>query len=285
MKKISSLILIIGICCTLFTGCIREETVTEELKNEIIDDYLSWSGLKGDLSVEEIECTFLGKYGDSVAVYFQSAGAYDVATEETVAGYKFTYPDSRVIRIWHDGKFYKISEAYDQRVIKKCHIKSLYNESLSIVYGEPLFIWEEKVYCDYKDYDYLGIPEYTIDPYRLEVVVDANLSYPDKIFDASFFENIDVSEIDDCTESSISWNKGEPYRQYFILTLSEPSVENMKKAVAILELKEGILEAKPWHRLIAGSASTYQNNENYDASELTWGMEDIEVSKVWDFTV
>lgn len=275
MKKIISLLLIICTLGSLLMGCIQEEILNDELKKEIIDDYLSWSGLKGDLTISEVECTFLGKYGDSVAVYFQSAGAYDVATEETVAGCKFTYPDSRVIRIWNDGRFYKISEAYDQRIIKKRHIKSLSTESSSIVYGEPLFIWEEKVYCDYENYRYLNIPEYTIDPYRLEVIVDTNLSHPDKIFDALFFENIDVSEIDDCTESSIRWYKGEAYRQHFVLTLSEPSVENMKKTVSILESKEGIREAKPWHRLIAGSASTYQSNENYDASELTWGWKTL----------
>ena len=181
MKKLISLLLLICILCPLLAGCVQKQDVSDALKLEIIEDYLSWSGLKGDFTVEDVKCTFLGKYGNSVAVYFNSAGAYDVATEETVAGYTFTYPDSRVIRIWNNGKFYKISDAYEQKLIKKRHIKSLYNESSSIIYDAPLFIWEEKVYCDYKNYAYLIYPDVRLDPSELRVVIDTNLSRPEKI--------------------------------------------------------------------------------------------------------
>ena len=190
MKKLISLLLVICILCPLLGGCVKNSSLSDELKIEIIEDYLSWSGLKGDFTVEDVKCTFLGKYGNSVAVYFNSAGAYDVATEETVAGYTFTYPDSRVIRIWNNGMFYKMSEAYEQKLIKKRHIKDIHQDSNSIAYGEPLFIWEEKVYCDYEEYRYMGAPDYKIDPYRIEVLVDINISSPNKIFDISFFENV-----------------------------------------------------------------------------------------------
>ena len=161
MKKLISLLLIICLICPLLSGCVND-TVSDELKQDIVEDYLSWSGLKGDFIADEINCVFLGKYGDSVAVYFKSAGAYDTKTEETVAGVTFKYPDSRVIRIWNNGKFYKITEAHEERILSRRTIKNIHSVSNSIEHGKPLFIWEEKTYCDYSVYEHYFIPDFNL---------------------------------------------------------------------------------------------------------------------------
>ena len=118
MKKITSILLIMTIIlsCLALVGCGKND-FNEELKIEIIEDYLIWSGIQSDKTIEEIEYEYFGTYGDSVAIYFHTAGAYETPTKEKVAGLTFSYPDSRVIRIWNNGKFYKMSEAYDMGLI------------------------------------------------------------------------------------------------------------------------------------------------------------------------
>ena len=288
MKKLISLLLVICMLCPLFVGCVQKQTVDDELKIEIIEDYLSWSGLKGDLLAADVECTFLGKYGNSVAVYFNSAGAYDVETEETIKGITFTYPDSRVIRIWNNGKFYKISDAYEQELIKKRHIKSIYKESQSIVHGEPLFIWEEKIYCDYDEYRhpvYLT-PDFILDAYNLTVTIDANLSRPEKIFDSEFFESIGVTEIRDTTEyysnNYPTIYPNDAYRNIYFIKLAHPSSkENMKRVVAILEAKEGIKMVRPSQQGYGLSGTTVSDSSD---EPINWGLQNIHVDKVWEFT-
>ena len=66
-KKITSILLILTmiLSCFAFVGC----GFTRELKNEIIEDYLKWSGLWGDKEAKDISYQYLGKYGESVAKY------------------------------------------------------------------------------------------------------------------------------------------------------------------------------------------------------------------------
>ena len=141
MKKIVSLLLVIIITCSALAGCGKLTPWNNKLKTEVIEDYLSWSGLKGDYKVEEIDYHFLGKYGDSVAIYFKTAGAYETPTEEEVAGYKFSYPDSRVIRIWNNGKFYKMADAYEKGLVKPWNVKRISSKAKSLNHGDPIFIF------------------------------------------------------------------------------------------------------------------------------------------------
>ena len=283
MKKLICLLLVICLLCPLLAGCVQD-TLSDELKLEIIEDYLSWSGLKGDFTASEIDCAFLGKYGDSVAVYFKSAGAYDKKTEETIDEITFRYPDSRVIRIWNNGKFYKIAEAYENNIITKQNIKKLSTRSKLIVHGDPLFIWEEKVYCDYSRYEHYFVPDVYLSPYYLQVIIDINLSHPDKIFDNEFFEDIEIEKITDVTETYTNRFPLEPYRQYFSIKLSAPSdKENMRRVVAILEAKEGIKEVRP--SIIPHGVSVPNEYNEYETADIYWGLENIEVEKVWDFTL
>ncbi len=286
MKKLICLLLVICLLCSLLAGCVQD-TLSDELKLEIIEDYLSWSGLKGDFTASEIDCAFLGKYGDSVAVYFKSAGAYDKKTEETIDEITFRYPDSRVIRIWNNGKFYKIAEAYENNIITKQNIKKLSTRSKLIIHGDPLFIWEEKVYCDYTEYEHPThhFPDYSLSDRELYVVIDINLSSIDKVFDNEFFESIKVSSIKETTERHQQYYPIDQYRQYFDIVLAEPSIENMKKIVSILENKEGIRAVVPFHTPIVGLSSNDPFVGTYGAQNSQWGIYDIEVEKVWDFTV
>ena len=102
-----------------------------------------WSGIQGDKNPEEIEYEFYGRYGESAAVYFHTAGSYqgEKAVEE-IAGFTFSYPDTRVIRIYNNGKFYKMPEAYEMGIISFFDVLSIKMQSLSLNPQEPYFIYE-----------------------------------------------------------------------------------------------------------------------------------------------
>ena len=282
MKKIVSLLLVIIITCSALAGCGKLIPWNNKLKTEVIEDYLSWSGLKGDYKVEEIDYHFLGKYGDSVAIYFKTAGAYETPTEEEVAGYKFSYPDSRVIRIWNNGKFYKMADAYEKGLVKAWNVKRISSKAKSLNHGDPIFIFEEKIYVDYSEYsDYYY--EY-FDSSTILVVVDKNISSPGKRFDNEFFEDIGIKCITDNTNIYEYLNSNNVYRQYFFVELSERSKENVKRVISILENKEGIREASPVGLAQPGLTSNDEYYISSDSQQGTWGLYNIEVEKVWDFT-
>ena len=202
MKKVISLLLAIALLCSALVGCQTEwineifgtenecaaESVSDELRLEIIEDYLVWSGIQSDKTPDEIKCEFYGKYGDSVAVYFHTAGAYETPVEEEIAGVKFSYPDSRVIRIWNNGKFYKISKAYEMNLIDISDVKTIKKTFGYLKYTKPYFIYQPKEYFNYEyvinELGYVILPDYVY------VKLDKGISYPNKEFATTFFENI-----------------------------------------------------------------------------------------------
>ena len=279
MKKIVSLLLVIIITCSALAGCGKLIPWNNKLKTEVIEDYLSWSGLKGDYKVDEIDYHFLGKYGDSVAIYFKTAGAYETPTEEEVAGYKFSYPDSRVIRIWNNGKFYKIADAYEKGLVKPWNVKRISSKAKSLNHGDPIFIFEEKV--SYKHV--FSLPGYVFLYDRVDVRIDTNLSKPGKIFDNEFFEDVGITKIVDWTRNSDP-HRVTPYRQYLELHLAEASIENVKRVVDILEAKEGIRSVEPGSVAQPGATPNDEYYTSSDSQQGTWGLYNIEVEKVWDFT-
>ncbi len=211
--------------CGLLVGC--ETTSDNGAPLELIEDYLIWSGIQSDMEPEEVDYEYYGTYGDSVVVFFQSAGAYETPTDERVAGYRFKYPDSRVIRVWNDGKFYKLSEAYEKKLLKGSDIFSIYLKHLFVEVEEPLFIYEEKGNFRFDpDADFAGE--------TIIVELDKNISDPDKEIDIRFFDN----EIK-CYISACYYDKWFE-RLCLYLTLLEPSRENAIKLKTSIERIDGV---------------------------------------------
>ena len=269
MKKALILLALISIFALTLLGC-SLEIFDWNQRAEIISDYLSWSGLKGDIEAYEVRYKYFGTYGGSAAIYFHTAGAYETPAEEEIAGYTFSYPDSRVIRIWNNGKFYKMQEALEKELISEADVEDIHSKMDSLRFKEPLFIFEEKVYFDfsklYSRYQQVN---------RIIVTVDSNLSREGKTFDKEFFE-IEFSEIEDLGFDE-HWQK-------FKLYLSEPSAENLIKAITLLEAKEGLKKVYAPHGVSVGDTPNDTYYTTTDGNEKHWGLDNIEAEKIRDFT-
>ena len=310
MKKVLSLVLVVcmAFSCLALSACVWEgifgttttttpsgttapkhegEQVTDILKQIVIEDYLIWSGIQSDKKPEEIDCEFFGRYGDSVAVYFHTSGAYETPIEEEIAGYKFSYPDSRVIRIWNAGKFYKMPEAHELGLISDDDVEAISVASQDIEFKEPYFVYlEKRIFTYNEEYDYyLG---------RIEVLLDPGISYPKKEFDIGFFGNLKIETIeyryrqyeDNLTEEDI-----ETYKQRLTIVLVDKSLESTLAAVELLSKIDGIYIAELYWEIdyedifqFTPNDTLYRNEDNLITDADQWSLNDIGIELVWDFT-
>ena len=142
MKKLLVLLALISILALVLLGCNKNEELNDELEREILEDFLITSALIGDVSPEDINYTCFGQFGDSVAIYFHTSGAYKTPIKEEIAGLKFNYPDSRVVKIWNNGKFYKMGEAFENGLITESDIEAIHKNAYLLIHKNPLFIYE-----------------------------------------------------------------------------------------------------------------------------------------------
>ena len=325
MKKFVSLLIAIILLSSALAGCNlgmwfadttasttseivntpQEEVITDELRLEIIERYLVLSGIQGDKKPEEIECEFYGKYGDSVAVYFHTAGAHQRITEEDVAGFKFSYLDSRVIKIWNNRRFYTMSEAYELGLINKDNVESIFAGFQTKIFKSPYFVFEREFLFDWDNHNAIINEEdfWYLEPGQLMVGLDKSISSHRKDFNYDFFEDIDYEYIEDMTY----WNQFEkdelPERceewmtMEFKIHLKDKSEEALFEAIAILEQNDALNYVTPLYRFTRPENPfpfDYRSipNDPYFDDELMqeitssdqWGLINIEVEKVWDFT-
>ncbi len=279
-KSVKTVILAsVVMMAVLITSCIfyKGTAVTEELKSEILEDYLLWSGIQGGKMPGEIDCEFFGRYGDSVAVYFHTSGAYETPIEEEIAGYKFSYPDSRVIRIWNKGKFYKMSEAYEKWFISKENVEWIYANYINMSFTEPVFIYQPKEYVEINPLFFTHSYLYLFD--TLKITLDTHISSKDSLPPIEFFGTDIVSFI----EEDVSYDvyQDETYNQVLRLRLHTNTQEGLLKVKDILESKDGIIKVE----VTSGGyrVDGLPDDPAYTDGSL-WGLEHIEIDKVWSFT-
>ena len=256
------------------------EPVDDELKWKVIDDYLIWSGILDDKKPEEIDCEFFGRYGDSAAVYFHTAGSYgELLQRYDTAGYRFIYPDSRVIRIWNDGNFYTITEAYEMGLIVEDDVASINYLFQDFEFKEPYFIYQEKSI----DYIYL-IQDFNED--SVFVNLDSGICREGKEFDVRFFRGVEIDYI----KLVLSQNTTQGYTPAYRLDLKHPSKENVLEACKTLMNIDGVVRARPtnwngWGGIICDSEESSNVISQYalEADEIP--VLSIQDQQIWNFTV
>ena len=258
------------------------EPVDDELKWKVIDDYLIWSGILDDKKPEEIDCEFFGRYGDCAAVYFHTAGSYGERLQRyDTAGYRFIYPDSRVIRIWNDGDFYTITEAYEMGFIVEDDVASINYLFQGFEFKDPYFIYAPKSYSHISGIYILP----TFDETFIRVFLDPGISRTGKEFDIRFFRGGEFDRIELAEERGT----GDEFIQVYDLYLTNPSMENAWAAVKEMIKIDGIFRAILGDSNAWGSVWVSAGQSN-TASQCALELDEISVlsiqeQQVWDFTV
>ena len=80
---------------------------------------------------DEIGLTCYGVFGNSMVVFIRFGGSDSVVVHETVAGFIFHYPGesyniSDKLSVWNAGKFYTLTDAYEQGLLTKHNIAEIW---------------------------------------------------------------------------------------------------------------------------------------------------------------
>jgi len=101
---------------------------SDELIRRISEDYTAyWSKVGYD--VEGYVIDYYGKFGDCIPCFLDAVGL-DHATAivtQVICGVEFIYGDSRTIKVWRDGDFYSVEEAYKNGFLSKEDVLKLAN--------------------------------------------------------------------------------------------------------------------------------------------------------------
>ena len=79
---------------------------------------------------------YYGTYNDTVALKMDliGSGSITLVIDQTVAGIKFVFSDGAdVMKVWRDGEFYSLSQAYDQGFLTREDLEAIYIS----LYGQP----------------------------------------------------------------------------------------------------------------------------------------------------
>ena len=287
MKKLIGLLLALltVLSCVALVSC--QFGFDKVLKDEIIADHLLYSGIQSDISPEEVEYQYFGKYGNSVAIYFHTSGAYETPAEEEVAGVSFKYPDSRTIKIWNNGKFYKMAEAYDEGLISKYDVIAIKIKSIFLSPQSPYCIFNPKRSPSFSE-EYSTYTDFPCTCRGLSVSLDEGISRYNKPFDKAFFVDVDIEDI----------KVGHVYRKtdqdgVVIWSLSihiqlvDKSLENHMRAGEMIDNMDGVSSVSiecHGHMGMVPNDELYYDETTSDVTFGQWGLDNIQVTKVWDFT-
>ena len=147
------------------------------------------------------------------------------------------------------------------------------------VFADANITFEPKIYCDLNAND-----DFSLD--SVLVMIDKNLSDVNKVFENSFFGNLNIFNIEDLTYRE-NWNSGvdtkkDNFRQTLKLQLDLQTKEQIIESVKSLEKIEGIVCASPNYIGKRGLAAI--NDEYYYRQ---WNLNEsngINVAKAWNFT-
>lgn len=156
--------------------------------NEIKKAYINYMGYPiaasrrlatGDVMIAE----YYGTYDDCIAIFITDRYSWynDEPETQKIAGYEFSYPDSRTIKIYRDGEFRTLQWAYNQGWVSKKAVKSIHHyyttEDESVVIDTTYAISEitplsdlsvaitKQKYLDYYGFTNKSVSDVTISEY------------------------------------------------------------------------------------------------------------------------
>ena len=271
----------------MFMGCYSGEALDDEVEAVILNDFLTSSALIGNISPEQIDYTCFGKFGDSIAIYFHTSGAYSSETSETIAGFRFNYPDSRVIKIWNNGRFYIMTEAFEKGMIAEADIESIHKNASFLIHKKPLFIYEDK------EESYLPEMQYTAEFGNammcagIGVKLDPNICNGDRAAkfsaDSSFWRGLNIEGVGELEHGDIT-KYGVILPMVYYSTI-EDYLYRLVYYKTEIEKIDGVTRAWiqfPTDYILQANDTYYVSTSISPSSKLA--LEQIDVQKVWNFT-
>lgn len=103
------------------TSCGRSQEV------KIRNDYLTYMHNQGETKMTIDDVVILNNYGtyNGAVVIKMKRDAYQVITTIEIDGIQFTFSDSNTALVWKDGKFFDLSDAYDNQMLTKENLISI----------------------------------------------------------------------------------------------------------------------------------------------------------------
>lgn len=127
---IIAIILLMLVCCTSCGGKDTEplsDKLWTEMQASWLDEYkvkIPWDGETG----------YYGTYQEDVVVYID-VGPLAMITEITVAGVKFSWPSSFVIRVYSEGEFSNLETAYEKGLVTQEDVSSIADKHEDYLYA------------------------------------------------------------------------------------------------------------------------------------------------------
>ncbi len=141
MKKILILLLMLSMIAAAFMGCAEKfgssskdtngNGLRDDVELEIMEVYHNASNLLKDEKFKPSNFTieYFGTYNGAVAVRITCKSILypDVVTEEMVGEIQFTYGNSNKIKIWANGKFRSLSNAYGDGILTDADVEAIHS--------------------------------------------------------------------------------------------------------------------------------------------------------------
>ena len=156
----------------------------------------------------------------------------------------------------------------------------LFSFATNEVFASENINYEPKIYCELNVED-----DFSLD--SVLVMIDKNLSDVNKVFEKSFFGNLDIINIEDLTYRE-NWNnnvdiKEENFRQTLELHLESQTKDSIISIIKNLEKIDGIVCASP--NYIGTNGLVTISDPNY---HIQWGLSNtngINAEQAWDFVI
>lgn len=148
------------------------------------------------------------------------------------------------------------------------------------VYAYENIDYEPKIYCEINE-------EYDFALDSVLVMIDKNLSDVNKVFEKTFFGNLDIINIEDLTYRE-NWDfnldiKEENFRQTLELHLETQTKDNIVNIIKELEKIDGIVCVSPNYIGMNGLVAV--NDANYFRQWGLNGTNGIDIEQAWDYVI
>ena len=110
---------------------ILSEETANQIKQTHLDDMRKQPWFEDDdfvppASIDGVELDYYGTYNDCVAVKIYGYEMHLTEPwEDTVAGVTFMYGSSNEIKVWHNGRLYRLQAAYDNGMLTKDDLRNI----------------------------------------------------------------------------------------------------------------------------------------------------------------